>query len=82
MDLYEFKLHSLTGKAQLVWEKGNLLAIRCTPERRICLYHLDKFFAEVWYDQALNRITNVRAFKSRTCLEPYLNQVDLLDINL
>ena len=81
MDLYEFNQKTLNEKTQLVWDRGTFLTLRFEAANFILLYHLDKFFAEVWYDHKQNQIVKVGAFKSRRCLEPYLDLVDLAKMN-
>lgn len=74
---YEFNLLPLKEKAQFTWEHGTYLANRQEDDFRINLYHLDKFFVEVWYDPEEIRICKLRSFKSKKCLDPYLDRIDL-----
>jgi len=43
---------------------------------------MDKFFAEVVYLADENQIILVRAFRSKFCLEPYLEMVDFSEIRM
>ena len=44
----------------------------------INLYHVNKFYVEVWYNPEEVKINNIRRFKSKSSLEPYL---DIIQIN-
>lgn len=48
--------------------------------KRILLYKLEDFFIEVFYDFKNNRIVIVRPFNSTDLLEPYLEKIDISDI--
>ncbi|WP_162055975.1 hypothetical protein [Pontibacter pamirensis] len=43
----------------------------------MALYHMGAFFAEVWYSHTDNRILTIRGTRGRSCLEPYLERIDL-----
>ncbi|MDQ3290555.1 MAG: hypothetical protein M3Q05_04625 [Bacteroidota bacterium] len=81
MDLYEFFCNDPEQRAELVCTQGKLIAIRNSGAYRICLYTIGKFFAEVWYRMADNEVDLVRGFKSIDLLEPYLDLVDLSNLN-
>ncbi|SIR32410.1 hypothetical protein SAMN05421545_3130 [Pontibacter lucknowensis] len=80
MNLYEFNLKPLPERISAVWEHGSFLAIRSEASYSIVLYHMGKFFAEVWYNPYNNQIERTRSFKSKNCLEPYLNLIDLSEL--
>ena len=80
INLYQFNGHKLDGRAQLAWDHGTYIAIRCDGEHTVALYHMGEFFAEVWYDPEKNEIIRVNGFKSRKLLEPYAQMVSLSDI--
>ncbi len=80
MNIYEFNRSDFENKAALVWEQGEFLTVRVSGNYNICLYSLGKFFAEIWYRVEENEVETVRGFTSDSCLEPYLNLVDLTDI--
>ena len=77
MDNYEFNLLPLKEKAQYTWEHGTHLANRQEKSFAINLYHVDKFFVEVWYCPEEICINKIRSFKSRGCLEPYLELINV-----
>lgn len=80
MELYDFNRHNQEERTALVWQHGEFISVRVSGECTLCLYHMGKFFAEIWYREADNVIDLVRGFKSTSCLEPYINMVDLSDI--
>jgi hypothetical protein len=80
ISLYLFSHYSKEKRAELVWKNGQFLALRQEGDRRIALYHLKEFFAEVWYSQEGNEIVLVRGFNSRGMLEPYLEGVGIKEL--
>ena len=78
--LYDFNKHKLDGRAQMAWDHGTYIALRCEEPHSVALYHMGEFFAEVWYSPTDNKIIMVRGFKSRRLLEPYAEMVDLREI--
>ena len=77
MDNYEFNLLSTNEKAGYTWENGTFLTARQENIFSINLYHVEKFFVEVWYDPEENCVERIRSFKSKICLEPYLEKIYL-----
>ena len=77
MDNYEFNLLPLNDKSAYTQQHGSYLAAREFKEHTINLYHVDKFFDEVWYNPTSNCIDNVKSFKSQNCLQPYLEKLFL-----
>lgn len=75
MDNYEFNLLPSCDQAAYTWEHGNFLACRHETSFAINLYHVDKFFIEVWYNPEEVKINKIRSFKSKNCLEPYLDEI-------
>jgi len=72
MDNYQFNLLTFNDQAGYTWEHGTYLATRLEGVNSINLYHVDKFFVEVWNNVGLIEIEKIRSFKSNMCLEPYL----------
>ena len=77
MDNYEFNLLPINDKTQYTWDAGTYLASRSDYDHNINLYHVDKFFVEVWYNPEVICIDKIRSFKNRKCLEPYLDKINL-----
>ncbi|WP_345159859.1 hypothetical protein [Pontibacter saemangeumensis] len=67
-------------RAALVWQHGRFLAIRTEMSCSVVLYHMNEFFAEVWYSPEDNQIALVHGFGSRKLLEPYLDVIDLKEL--
>ncbi|TPE44229.1 hypothetical protein FJM65_08690 [Pontibacter mangrovi] len=80
MDLTFFNTHTLAGRLEIIWAHGNFIAFRGRRGYRIALYDLGSFFAEIWYNPANDYVSLVRGFISKKALEPYINQVDLMEM--
>lgn len=80
MDLYDFIRLNQEQRAATVWEQGTFIAVRISCGCSMVLYSMGKFFAEVVYLPDANEVMLVRGFRSKYCLEPYLEMVDLSDI--
>ncbi len=80
MELYDFNRHAQAGREELVWRYGAFLVARPQEEYYLVLYNMGTFFAEVQYRKESNSIEWVRGFKSMSCLQPYLDLVDLSEI--
>ncbi|WP_299757973.1 hypothetical protein [uncultured Pontibacter sp.] len=80
MNLNLFNTHTLAGRLEIIWAHGNFIANRGRRGYRIALYDLGSFFAEIWYNPENDYISLVRGFSSKKALEPYINQVDLMEM--
>ncbi|RDV11866.1 hypothetical protein DXT99_23465 [Pontibacter diazotrophicus] len=80
MNIYQFNYYALDQRAEMVWQYGSYLAVRHDGGHSVVLYHMGEFFAEVWYSPEDNQVKTVRGFKSKTCLEPYLQMVSLEEL--
>ncbi|MFD2247156.1 hypothetical protein [Pontibacter ruber] len=80
MNLTLFNTHTLAGRLEIIWAHGTFLAYRARRGYRIALYDLGNFFAEIWYNPESEHISLVRGFSSKKALEPYLNQINLLEM--
>jgi len=78
MDNYEFNLLSIGDQTGYTWEHGTYLAHRRETHFVINLYSVNNFFVEVWFNPEEIKINKIRSFKSRKCLEPYLDGIDLI----
>jgi hypothetical protein len=70
-------IKDLKGEAQYTWEHGTYLAVRKENSFAINLYSVDKFFVEVFYNPEELKINKIRSFKSKRCLEPYLDKITM-----
>ena len=77
MDNYEFNLLPVNDQAEYTWQHGTYLTAREWKEHTINLYHVDKSFVEVWYNPSSNCLDEVKSFKSKNCLTPYLENIEL-----
>lgn len=77
MDYYAFNCLPRDSRVELVWQRGRFLSIRLKAPCTVVLYHLESFFAGVWYSPEDNQIALVHGFNSRHLLEPYLELIDL-----
>lgn len=76
MNIYEFIKLNDTDKGIAICD-GDFLSVRVTFEFRYALYSLGDFFVEVVYDPNKNKLVSFRPFRTRTLLEPYLNEIDI-----
>ena len=50
MDLHQFNQKPLEQRAGILTRQGTFLAVRHRSQYVICLYHMNQFFAELWYE--------------------------------
>lgn len=67
-------------KAEILWRQGTYLTTRSQDHFRINLHSLSNFFLEEWYDIVQNEIVRFRTFRSKSQLEVYLYDVDLVKL--
>jgi hypothetical protein len=79
MTLYEFNSLLINQRSEYTWNNGTFIGTRSVDRFKINLYYTKEFFAEIWYDTIDNKIENVKSFKSKAALDPYL---DLITINI
>ena len=82
MGLYDFISLDKEGKANMLWQLGVFLMARPYSAGTINLYGIDDFYVEVYYNQELNCIEDIRSFRSVGCLEDYLDKMNLTDLFL
>lgn len=80
MDYHAFNCLPLDIRAELVWQHGRFLAIRSEGGCSVVLYHMSRFFAEVWYSPEDNQIALVHGFENRKLLDPFLDTIDLEEL--
>lgn len=71
MTLYHFLGLDVNQQAQYVWQ-GKYVDMRSEGDYRILLYNLGDFYAEVFYDSSLNKISHIKGFKAISNLAPYV----------
>ena len=77
MTLQEFNKLDHDTRLFTVVDKSTFLDNYVTPEIRMNLYAIDKFFVELVYDGDENKIVEVRSFKSDPELEKYLSNFNV-----
>jgi hypothetical protein len=82
MTLYEFKLLNQNEQADVLWEKGVMIADRQDESNTYLLYQLEGFYVEVIYHMSSNIIKGLKSFASTDQpLYPYLITISLDDLN-
>ena len=56
---------------------GTHLTIRRDGKYTVVLYHLNGYFAELYYNSQKGEAEHVRTFRNSTGLEPYLDLIEL-----
>ena len=77
MDIYEFNHLVLDQQKKLVWQDGIFLTNRKVQNLGLSLYRLFDFYAEVHLNNGTSEIEKIRTFKSVEPLMPYLDEIDL-----
>lgn len=75
---YAFLALDLNEQAEALW-KGAYLGKRIEGRVTVQLYSVSNFYAELYYDSFENSIINIKPFKNKDLLEPYLQHFDLVD---
>ena len=79
--LYSFNSLDFEEQGNIVWD-GQWLCKRNEEKYEIALYAVSDFYVEAYYNPVENRVEGFRAFKSATPLEPYLDQIDLSELDI
>jgi len=65
----------------LLWQEGTFISNRFRKKGySIDLYHLGKFYAEVWYNGNRKQVGSIRTFSKMEKLEPYLDIINIDDV--
>lgn len=67
-------------RAKLLWDKGDFVAHIEYYNRKICLYILEGFYVEVYYEVEENRIENIKTTSDKKRIALYLSKIDLVEI--
>ncbi len=73
----DFELMSLSEKMQYIRQEGHYLHYRVKGWCKINIYWLGNFYAEVWFLYNLKDIGLIRTYTKATCLDPYLNDLQV-----
>lgn len=77
MNLPEFNTLPIQYQAQFTWDNGVFIASRQTEKHIVNLYHIKKFFVEVYFSIKSEGVDMICSFTNQEQLEPYLEQIDL-----
>jgi hypothetical protein len=64
-------------QAEILLERGVLVAERIYKNFEIMLYQVHEFYVEVYYHTRFKMIQGFRAFASMKALDPYLEEIDI-----
>ncbi len=73
----EFNELNIDEKAWYLWHGATFLHVYQKEKHRINLFYLNDYYIELWYHIDNNKVENIRAFKSTTLLEPFLQNIDI-----
>lgn len=80
MDVFQFNQQPLEQRAGILTRQGTFLAMRHRSQYVICLYYINQFFAELWYEPRRHKFVLARGLQDLVSLEPYLDMINLRDI--
>jgi hypothetical protein len=81
MGIYEFNILELEQQKKLVWTDAIFLTNRIELNFGLSLYKLFDFYTEVHLNNDTNEIEKIRTFKSIEALQPYLDEIDLSQLD-
>ncbi len=81
MTLYHYNDLDEAEQPEAIWEHGVMIGDRNEGEYKIILYQLFSFYVELYYHIEHNVLKRLRSFSSTECLDAYINQFDLKDID-
>lgn len=76
-----FRALEFDQKCDLIFNRGQYLALRYLGECKVLLYSAGNFFVEVFYSMKYQRVLLINAFDHTIGLEPYLAIISLTDLN-
>jgi hypothetical protein len=66
----------INGRADLLWEKGELITIIDYYNQKVELYLIESFYAELYYDPSLNKIVSIEKC-STLSLNKFLKSIQI-----
>lgn len=79
MTLYKYRQLNTFEQANALWDLGKFMAHRNDALNDYALYEIGDFFVEVTYSNQENKILTFNPFKTMRMLEPYWNQVSIVE---
>jgi len=80
LSLYDFRVMPFEQKCDIITFHGNYLIHRTLGECKVFLYHTNRFFVEVFFSTAHQKVLMINAFDHAMGLHPYLDKISLADI--
>lgn len=81
MTLYQFNQLDEMEQHEALWEHGVMVGDRAENEYKIILYQVYAFYVELYYHSEYNVLRRLRSFSSIECLDAYISQFTLKDID-
>ena len=80
--LQNFRVMPFERKCDVITFYGNYLSQRNCADCKVFLYYTDGFFIEVFYSPKYQKVLMINAFDKTIGLEPYLDKISLVDLEL
>jgi hypothetical protein len=80
MFIREFDQLDLDSKLCLIWKDGILLGHRAEKAEYMSLYSFSGFYVELHYHNCFDGVVQIKSFMCEEELDPYLEQIDLNEI--
>jgi len=76
----EYSGLSLNQKGDILFAKGDYIAVRDYYNYKVQLYSLHGFWVEVWYHPVMNSIDKIEVMESNKTLNLYLSDIDIISL--
>lgn len=80
MTLLEFNHIPFEEQCEIIAVEGNYLTFRYDKNMKVYLYALENYFIEVCFSPYQHKITSIEAFTNMDLLNPYLEFVNLAEL--
>jgi hypothetical protein len=80
MNLHQFRSLPKDQQAHYTKQKGVYLFCRTTKYALVKLYQADNFYVELYYDKKMAFISIVNSFDTTERLQPYLQLLDVSEV--
>ena len=80
MDVHQFNQQTFEQRTDTLTRQGTFLAMRHRSQYVICLYYINQFFAELWYEPRRHEFVLAHGLQNQVSLEPYLAMINLHDM--
>lgn len=79
MTLFDFKLLTQQEQIEEVYRHGVYIGKRKELARTVLLYQVESFYVELFYTKYRHIVSNIRSSLSTSVLDPYLEQIEVMD---